>query len=273
MEQEDIAPQIAKKMAIKRIFLFIFNNFLKIYITGLRLTKYKIIVNIFSADIAKVLFYLPNRKFSYKTKRRIKLNKYYYIMKNFYVFRHGQTNMNVLNIWQGSKTDTELNATGKSQALELKKKIILLDIEVIYSSPLIRALQTAMLANPVPAETYVEPNLRECNFGDAEGQYFTEIETLYPEITYAMFHPTPDQWTKKFPGEGSESKKEVFERVIPTITKIAQTTNCTSIGISTHAAVMSSLLAGLGHPFVPVPNCCIAHFTYDEDELKFVEML
>ena len=196
-------------------------------------------------------------------------------MKNFYVFRHGQTDMNVLNIWQGSKTNNELNTTGKNQALELKKKLLLLDIEIIYSSPLIRAIQTATLANPVPSSICVEPNLRECNFGDAEGHNLAEIETLYPEISYAMFHPTPDQWIKKFPGEGSESKKEVFERVKPAIAEIANTTNCTSVGISTHAAVMSSLLAGSGHPFVPVPNCCIAHFMYDEnkDELKFVKML
>lgn len=196
-------------------------------------------------------------------------------MKNFYVFRHGQTDMNVLNIWQGSKTNTELNATGKRQALELKEKILLLDVEAIYSSPLVRALQTAMLANPSPYATYVKQDLCECNFGDAEGLDFNEVESLYPEITYAMFHPTPDQWNKKFPGEGSESKKEVFERVRATLKDIASQSNCASIGISTHAAVMSSLLAGTGHYTTPVPNCCVAHFTYDEnkDELRFVKML
>lgn len=196
-------------------------------------------------------------------------------MKNFYVFRHGQTDMNVLNIWQGSKTNTELNATGKRQALELKEKILLLDVEAIYSSPLVRALQTAMLANPSPYATYVKQDLRECNFGDAEGLDFNEVEALYPEFTHAMFHPTPDQWNKKFPGEGSESKKEVFERVRATLKDIACQSNCTSIGISTHAAVMSSLLAGTGHYTTPVPNCCVAHFTYDEnkDELRFVKML
>ena len=196
-------------------------------------------------------------------------------MTNFYVFRHGQTEMNVLNIWQGSQTNTELNTKGKRQATDLKQKLLMVDIEVIYSSPLIRALQTAMLAHPNPSATYIRDNLRECNFGNAEGLPFDEVKKLYPEITHAMFNPTPDQWHKKFPGEGSESKKEVFARVEATLMDIAHRSDCTSIGISTHAGVMSSLLAGLGHAFVQVPNCCVAHIIYDTttDSLNFVKML
>lgn len=196
-------------------------------------------------------------------------------MKHFSIFRHGQTEWNVLNVWQGAQIDAELNETGKLQAKELKDKLSALKVEAVYSSPLCRALQTAIIANPNQVNTYLCPDLRECNFGVAEGKTFAEMEIDYPEIVYAMFHPTPDQWEKKFPGEGSECKKEVFERVRAALLEIGKNSKYTNIGIATHAAVMSSLFAGTGHYKTPVPNCCVAHFVYDEEknELSFVEMV
>ena len=195
--------------------------------------------------------------------------------KDFYVFRHGQTDKNLKKIWQGSKIDSELNSTGKTQAAELKERLLPLNIEVVYSSPLTRATQTAILAQYAGFPIYIRCDLRECNFGDAEGRNFDEVQKLYPEVTHAMFNPTPDKWHMKFPGKGSESKKEVFERVKATLMDIAHRSSCKSIGISTHAAVMSSLLAGLRHSHVPVENCCVAHIKYDEttDTLIFMKML
>lgn len=195
-------------------------------------------------------------------------------MKNLYIFRHGQTDLNVKNVWQGSQINAELNETGINQAKALKEKLISLEIEGIYSSPLCRALQTAILANPNPVATYIYPDLQECNFGVAEGLTFEKAEQRYPDIVHAMFHPTPDEWYKKFPGNASESKKEVFKRVKIALANICRDTSFSKLGISTHAAVMSSLFAGTGHYNTPVPNCCVAHFTYDEenDILSFVEI-
>ena len=62
---------------------------------------------------------------------------------DFYVFRHGQTDMNVAQLWQGSQSDCLLNEVGKKQAEELGKKVKHKLITKLYCSPLLRAVQTA----------------------------------------------------------------------------------------------------------------------------------
>lgn len=92
--------------------------------------------------------------------------------KNLYIFRHGQTDFNLHNIWQGCQCNPDLNETGRRQAYELGQKLLPLNLEVIYASPLKRALQTAEIAagqmKPTP-KIEIIPNLREGNFGLAEG--------------------------------------------------------------------------------------------------------
>ena len=63
-----------------------------------------------------------------------------------YVVRHGQTNWNVKGKIQG-KSDIELNEKGIEQAKELKELIKNYDINLIISSPLKRAKQTAEIIN------------------------------------------------------------------------------------------------------------------------------
>lgn len=63
--------------------------------------------------------------------------------KDFYVFRHGETELNRQKRWQGSGTDCDLNAAGVRQAEELLEKFRGKKFEIIFSSPLIRARHTA----------------------------------------------------------------------------------------------------------------------------------
>lgn len=65
---------------------------------------------------------------------------------DFYIFRHGETDINKQKRWQGSGTDVDLNAVGCAQAEVLIEKLKDKNIEVIFSSPLIRAYHTAQIA-------------------------------------------------------------------------------------------------------------------------------
>ena len=58
------------------------------------------------------------------------------------ITRHGQTNWNVLGKIQG-QTDIELNENGKKQAKEISEYIRNENIELIITSPLKRAKETA----------------------------------------------------------------------------------------------------------------------------------
>ncbi len=197
-------------------------------------------------------------------------------MKLFYLFRHGQTDYNAQRIFQGCKVDVGLNENGRRQAQELSKKLLPLGIEVFYSSTLKRAKETTFPAGYLlGVPMHFVDGLQECNFGDVEGQKVSDIEKLYPELFYAALHPRPDNWDSKFPGEGSESKNEVFERISKKLLDIAHNCKETTIGISTHGGVIATLLAGLGHYDIEVPNCCVALIIYDDetDSLSFEKMI
>lgn len=64
--------------------------------------------------------------------------------KDLYVFRHGGTDFNRDGKAQGQSCDISLNETGIRQANEMADNLKGVNIEVIYSSPLLRAYQTAL---------------------------------------------------------------------------------------------------------------------------------
>ena len=91
--------------------------------------------------------------------------------------RHGQTDWNVLKKVQG-KADIELNATGKLQAYETAKQLENEKIDLIISSPLKRAIQTAEIINEkrnVPI--IVDERLSERDMGEFEGKTTAEFDT------------------------------------------------------------------------------------------------
>jgi len=67
-----------------------------------------------------------------------------------YIARHGETTMNVEGLVQGI-TDSNLTEKGIAGALELKKLVDALNIDVVISSPLKRARDTAKILCPTKA--------------------------------------------------------------------------------------------------------------------------
>lgn len=86
-----------------------------------------------------------------------------------YFARHGQTNWNIQNRLQGS-SDIPLNETGIQQAHTLADKLKNVEIDLIISSPLSRALDTANIVNSQKQIQLITNNsLVERNFGCLEG--------------------------------------------------------------------------------------------------------
>mgnify|MGYP006426126769 FL=1 len=89
----------------------------------------------------------------------------------FYLVRHGETDYNRDNIMQGSGVDCELNAKGKSQAKALADRLASVPLDVVYSSPMKRTVQTSdILAAPhAPIQRHMLDDLREMQWGVFEG--------------------------------------------------------------------------------------------------------
>ncbi|MVA64310.1 SDR family NAD(P)-dependent oxidoreductase [Agrobacterium vitis] len=113
-------------------------------------------------------------------------------IKSFYFIRHGATDLNekemVVNgekLWgvQGSGTNIGLNAKGELQALLAGNVLRLLPISGVVCSPLLRALQTAFIANPGCPSFQIENDLQERDFGKHEGGFgpLQMFEDDYPD--------------------------------------------------------------------------------------------
>lgn len=185
---------------------------------------------------------------------------------DFYIFRHGETDINKQKRWQGSGTDVDLNETGCAQAKCLIDKLKDKNLEVIISSTLIRAYHTAKIAaEGLGVEVLKHHDLRECHYGVAEAMTFDEVNARFREIAEAVFCPETDRLDVRFPG--GESVGEVRQRVLAAISEIAKSgSHC--IGLAIHGGTMSNLLTYLGVEKPKVPNCGCIHVVYDDGKLK-----
>lgn len=192
--------------------------------------------------------------------------------KDIYIFRHGQTNHNLAQKWQGVSINDALNETGKQQAKELAEKVKNLGLEKIYSSPLIRAWQTGMyiMDNYASIRFEIMSGLREINFGEAEGLTFDEVRKKYGrKFEQQLLFPTWQNWDLHFPK--GECKHDVFKRVDACLKKIVQNAE-NNVGVVCHAGVISALQCGYQLENVCYDNCSILHLQYDSESNNFTKI-
>ena len=165
--------------------------------------------------------------------------------------RHGETDWNLQRRIQGS-TDTDLNETGRRQAMQLAESLLLSEDrpDIVYTSGLKRALETAEIAaKRLQIPCLIHPGLEEIGFGLWEGLTWEQVEDKYPEL-YQILHTAR---IYRHPPEG-ESYQDLLNRVVPALQDIIQKEGGSSadrrILIVTHSAVIMSLLSHLNRtPF------------------------
>jgi len=98
-----------------------------------------------------------------------------------YLIRHGQTSWNVDGKIQGA-TDIALNEAGRQQAACLVKGMENRPVVQIFSSPLIRAVETAQaIGDSQHVKVELLEELKEVAFGDWEGMTWSAIREQYPK--------------------------------------------------------------------------------------------
>ena len=94
-----------------------------------------------------------------------------------YVVRHGQTDKNKLGLVQG-QTETDLNEFGIKEAEKLKDLVSSLGIDVVISSPLRRAKETAKIITDDKFPINIDDRLIERNWGLCEGVHIDKVDTV-----------------------------------------------------------------------------------------------
>lgn len=102
---------------------------------------------------------------------------------HFGLLRHGQTDWNINFLLQGV-TDIPMNETGVEQVRLAAKAIQLDDWDVVLTSPLTRAKQTAeIIASHVGFDEVIEQELLiERSFGEAEGLSHEQWRAKYSNL-------------------------------------------------------------------------------------------
>lgn len=127
---------------------------------------------------------------------------------NIYFIRHGETIWNKEKKIQG-RSDIPLNEYGIELAHVTAQAIKNIPFDIVYSSPLIRAKETAeILVNNRNLEIHYDIRLLEMSFGDGEGESLPEIHA-HPEMKLYNFIHSPENY---LPPNGGETFEELYSR-------------------------------------------------------------
>jgi alpha-ribazole phosphatase len=131
-----------------------------------------------------------------------------------YLARHGESDWNAANRFQGH-SDRPLTEKGRRQAEALAELVAETKLDAIYSSPLIRALETARIVAARTGVDVVElDDLREVNTGSWSGLTRAEVQERFPQGF--------ERWIAGGSGwEDGETYEEMGERVLRAIRTIA----------------------------------------------------
>lgn len=172
-----------------------------------------------------------------------------------YIIRHGQTEQNYRRLLTGRR-DYRLNETGIRQAQEAGEwfRSRGIHFDLVYSSPLGRAVHTAKLAAP-ETELRIDDRLIEMEFGPYEGMDLThpapEVMTFFRDFEH---NPAP---------EGMEALNQITERLGGFLEWLKPEAAEKSILLSTHAIAMKGALSYLTPPGRPsywpktIENCAV----------------
>jgi broad specificity phosphatase PhoE len=169
-------------------------------------------------------------------------------MTKLFLVRHGETKWNREGKYTG-QTDIPLNKTGKKQAKNAARYLASIQPDVIFSSDLVRALETAQIINQlvkIPIKT--DDRLREINQGDWEGMHIDEIKGKFHGLFVSRQN---DPLNVASPG--GETIGQVYNRVCSVLEEICWMYPDGKVVITAHGIVLAILqIIAVGIPIQDV---------------------
>jgi len=193
------------------------------------------------------------------------------------VARHGETRDNAVRRWQGWN-DSPLTARGVSQAEALGRRLASESdpVAALYSSDLGRAVHTATIAGqPLGLSPATDPSLRERNAGEFSGLSLQQLNDRYAADMARRDTGSLLDWTPP----GGESLRQVLERVLASLDRIAAAWRGRSVVVVTHGGVIRVLathvLARDGERLwdLQAANCGLSAFTWHGEGQLTLERL
>ena len=150
--------------------------------------------------------------------------------------RHGQTEWNAQEIWQGHQ-DSPLTERGQQQIAALGKRMKSMEFDRLYSSDLGRAWQTAQsIAQSTGHSIATEFFLREKNLGIFEGHNSTELLEHYP-AEFEQFQTFDPDYVIPH----GESIRQFFNRSVAAFETLVKRHPQQTVVIVSHGGILANL--------------------------------
>jgi broad specificity phosphatase PhoE len=174
------------------------------------------------------------------------------VLRRLVILRHGRTAWNAERRYQGQE-DPPLDAVGQAQALEAAALIAAMNPDLLASSDLLRAKQTAeKIAALTGQQLIYDQRLRERHLGHWQGLTRDQVQARYPE-EYADWLAGRDVTRR-----GGESRQEVATRAVKALDELPQVELTVLISHGATSMCLAAALLGLPQtPSIlgPLANC------------------
>ena len=163
-----------------------------------------------------------------------------------YMIRHGETDFNRQRRIQG-QSDIPLNAWGRELARRTGKGLEDVRFDLVVTSPLIRAKETAQLIVGEKSIPFIEePRIQEIAFGEYEGLCCSKDGYNIPDKNFLAFFDDPSHY--QTPPKG-ESFQQIIDRTGCFMEELINRGEYAdkTILISTHGCSLKAILANINH--------------------------
>ena len=178
-----------------------------------------------------------------------------------YFIRHGETENNSNGVYTG-QMDIHLSSRGFEQAKKIRDKFSDKKIDKIFSSDLIRAVETAETVFP---NRVIERDsrLREIDVGNLSGKNSKEFRNNNPDMLKFLDN-------RDYTPFGGENDSDVLARLSDFLDELSQQT-CDAVAVFCHGGVLhTSLECALEVSISPWrtsrPNCAIVVYELSPDK-------
>ena len=156
-------------------------------------------------------------------------------MTRIWLIRHGATEWNIHKRAQG-QADIALTERGHTQAKEVAVALSAFQLDAVYSSDLVRAVETARpVAQEQGLEVVSDPAFREIDQGEWTGLEVDEIQRRWPDLWGAARHYSARP--------GGESPQEVRARSLEGLRRVVTKHPDGSVAIVSHGGTMRWIVA------------------------------
>ncbi len=188
--------------------------------------------------------------------------------------RHGETAHNAVGRYQGH-VQIELNALGHHQAIRVGQRLAQRSIQAIYSSDLVRCLQTIQpLVAAIGLPLTLDQRLREIDVGLWEHLTIPEIRAAYPG-NYAAYRQNPGTTIHV----GGESYTHLQLRAVTAIQEIiGRHAPDDTVVICTHGGTIRAIACWLlaldvnHYNKMWIDNCAITTLRIEDDHIRLLSL-